>query len=82
MICDLCGKKGVRVRRTTQSFGRGRSTFLIEGIPMLSCPACRGSYLTAATLEEIDRIRRGWRKLTVKKRMSVAQFAKNGLKVT
>ena len=74
MICDMCGQRGARVRRTTRTFGSGRSAFLIEGVPLVRCPNCGESYCTAATLQEIERIRRHWRKLAVAKRVPVAKF--------
>jgi len=74
MICDICGKQGARVRRTTRSFGSGRSQFLIEGVPLIRCPWCGESYLTAATLKAIEHIRKQWRKLAVEKRVPVAPF--------
>jgi YgiT-type zinc finger domain-containing protein len=74
MICDICGEHGARVRRTTRSFGSGKSHFLIEGVPVVRCPHCGESYLTSATLKEIERIRKGWRTLAVEKRVPVAKF--------
>lgn len=74
MICDICGKKGARVRRVTRSYGSGRSVFLIEGIPAISCPNCGESYLTAETLHEIERVRMHWRQLTVDRKVPVTRF--------
>lgn len=74
MICDVCGKQGARVRRMTRTVGRGRSAFLIEGVPVVRCPNCGESYFTADTLKEIERIRKHWRKVTVAKRVPVAKF--------
>jgi len=74
MICDSCGKRGARVRRITHSCGRGRSAFLIERVPVVTCASCGESYLTAETLKEIERIRLHWRQLTVEKKVPVAQF--------
>jgi len=74
MICDICGKRGARVRRSTRTFGSGRSAFLIEGVPLVRCPNCGESYFTAETLKEIERIRKHWRKVTVAKRVQVAKF--------
>ncbi len=74
MICDMCGKRGARIRRTVRTFGTGRSAFLIEGVPLVRCPNCGESYFTAATLKEIERIRKHWRKVTVEKRVPVAKF--------
>ena len=74
MICDICGEKSAKVRRITRSFGRGRSTFLIENVPVTKCASCGESYLTAETLTEIERIRMHWRQLTVDKKVPVAKF--------
>ena len=74
MVCDICGRKGARVRRVTRTYGRGRSAFLIEGVPVISCPQCGESYMTGETLREIERIRLHWRQLTVDRKMAVAKF--------
>ncbi len=74
MVCDICGKKGARIRRVTRSCGRGRSIFLIENVPLVTCPSCSESYLTADTLKEIERIRMHWRQLTVEKKVPLAKF--------
>lgn len=74
MICDICGKQGAKVRRVTRSFGRGRSTFLIEDVPVISCTSCGESFMTAKTLQEIERIRKHWRELSVDRQMPVAKF--------
>lgn len=74
MVCGICGKKHARIRRVTRSYGRGRSAFLIEGVPMVRCPDCGESYFTADTLREIERIRLHWRQLATDKRVPVAKF--------
>jgi YgiT-type zinc finger domain-containing protein len=58
----------------TRTCGRGRSTFLIENVPVVSCPSCGETYLSAETLKEIERIRLHWRQLTVSKRIPLAKF--------
>jgi len=72
--CDICGKKGARVRRLTRSYGKGRAEFLIRSVPVVSCPHCGESYLTAQTLRDIDRIKRNRRALTVNRQVPIAQF--------
>jgi len=74
VVCGICGKKHARIRRVTRSYGRGRSAFLIEGVPMVRCPDCGESYFTADTLREIERIRLHWRQLATDKRVPVAKF--------
>ena len=74
MTCDICGKKGARIRRVTRTYGRGRSAFLIEGVPVISCPHCGESYFAAETLKEVERIRMHWRQLSTDRTMPVAKF--------
>ena len=73
-VCDLCGNKEARVRRVTRSYGKGRREFLIRGVPVVSCPHCGESYLTAETLHEIERIKQHRRRLAVEQPVLVAQF--------
>ncbi|MCK6463944.1 MAG: type II toxin-antitoxin system MqsA family antitoxin [Phycisphaerae bacterium] len=54
--------------------GRGKTTFLIENVPLVTCPSCGESYYTAETLKEIERIRLHWRQLTVEKPFPLATF--------
>jgi len=77
MICSSCGKKGVRIRRITQSFGSGRGEYLIRNIPTILCPHCAESYLTAATLHEIERIKANHRTLAVTRKFPVADFPRS-----
>ena len=58
MVCDVCGREGARIRRVTRSYGKGATILVIENVPVVSCPHCGTSYLTAQTLHEIDRIKR------------------------
>ncbi len=73
--CDVCGKKGARVRRVTRSYSKGKAEFLIQGIPVVSCPHCGESYLTAATLREIERIKLHRDQLAVERPVPVARFS-------
>lgn len=74
MVCDVCGKRGAKIRRVTRSFGKGKTAFLIEAVPVVSCPRCGESYLTAKTLREIERIRLHRRRLTERRLVPVARF--------
>lgn len=74
MICDNCGKNAARVLRSTRVYGQGRSAYLVEAVPEIACRNCGEHYITAKTARELERIRRDWRKLTVKRRMPVARF--------
>ena len=74
LICDVCGERGVRVRRVTRCYGRGKTRLLIEGIPVLVCTRCGESYMTADTLHEVERIRLHHRQLAVERPVPVAKF--------
>jgi YgiT-type zinc finger domain-containing protein len=74
-ICDLCGKTGAQVHRVSRSYGKGVSLFVIENVPIVSCPHCGDSYLTAETLHEIERIRLHRKALAQERCVTVATFS-------
>jgi len=74
MICEICGKKGARERRVTRSYGRGGNLLVIERVPVITCPHCGESYLTAVTLHELDRIKRDRKELAATRSVAVANF--------
>lgn len=73
--CDLCGKTGIQVRRVSRSYGKGANLFVIENVPVVSCPHCGDSYLTAETLLEIERIRLHRKALAEERSVTVATFS-------
>jgi YgiT-type zinc finger domain-containing protein len=75
MICDICGKGGARIRRATRSYGKGETLFVIENVPVVTCPHCGESYLTAETLHEIDRLKLHRKKLAHERCIDVVAFA-------
>ena len=75
IVCDVCGQKGARVRRISRSYGKGKNLLLIENIPVVTCPHCGESYLTAETLHEIERIKLHRKALAVQRPVEVAEFA-------
>ncbi len=75
MVCAVCGRLGARLRRVTRSYGKGESLLIIENIPVVSCPHCGVSYLTAQSLHEIDRIKRHRHELARQRPVAVAAFA-------
>jgi len=74
-ICDVCGTEGTRIRHVARTYGKGRDLLVIENIPVVSCPHCGSSYLTAETLHQIDKIQSDRHKLAVKRSVEVANFA-------
>ena len=75
MDCDICGKSGAEVRLMTRSYGKGANLLVIEDVPVVVCPHCGESYLTAETLYEIERIKVHRRSLAKPRSVAVAQFA-------
>lgn len=75
MICDICGKGEAQIRYMTRSYGKGSNLLVIEEVPVVVCPSCGESYLTAETLHEIERIKLHRRSLAKPKSVAVAQFA-------
>jgi YgiT-type zinc finger domain-containing protein len=75
MKCDICGKEGVRLRKVSETYGKGDDLLVIEDIPMFSCPHCGESYFTAETLHEIEHIKNHRHELAVKSTVEIAQFA-------
>ncbi len=76
MVCEICGKSGARIRKVTDTYGKGKGLLVIENIPMISCPDCGARYFTAETLHEIERIKRYRKSSTVKRQVKVANFTK------
>ena len=75
MTCDPCGKPGAEVRLMTRSYGKGADLLVIEDVPVVVCPHCEKSYLTAETLLEIERIKLHRRSLAKLRSVAVASFA-------
>ncbi len=74
IICNWCGRKGARVRRVARTYGKGRDLLVVENIPVVSCPHCGESYLTAETLHEIERLKLHRRSVAVKRPVEVVSF--------
>jgi YgiT-type zinc finger domain-containing protein len=74
MICEICGKEGARERRVTRSYGRGGKLLVVERVPVITCPHCGESYLTAATLHELERIKRDRKERAARRAVAVANF--------
>jgi YgiT-type zinc finger domain-containing protein len=72
---DHCGKSGVRVRRISKCFGKAERLLVIENVPVVSCPHCGESYMTAETLHELERIKLHRKSFAVERPVDVAGFA-------
>lgn len=74
LLCDVCGKGGAKIRYVTRSYGEGANLLVIENVPVVRCPNCGESYVTAETLHELDRIKTHRRSLTKKRNVPIAIF--------
>lgn len=75
LVCDICGNEGAKIRYISRSYGKGKQLFVIEKVPVVSCPHCGESYLTAETLHELERIKLHRRSFAVERPVLVAEFA-------
>lgn len=74
MICGICNHEGAKVRHVSRSYGRGDNLLVIENVPLISCPHCGESYLTAETLRTLERIKRQREQASQKRPVAVAEF--------
>ena len=74
-MCDVCGCQSARIRRIARTYGKEKDLLVVENIPVVSCPHCGDSYLTAETLHEIERLKIHRRSLAVKRSVEVVSFA-------
>jgi len=72
--CAVCGKPGILQRRLTRTFGKGSTLLVVEGVPVVACPHCGESYMTAETLHEIERIKLHRRSLARKRSVATVSF--------
>ncbi|MCL4804108.1 MAG: type II toxin-antitoxin system MqsA family antitoxin [Anaerolineae bacterium] len=75
LICDICGQIGAKIRHVSRSYGKGEDLLVIENVPIISCPHCGESYLTADTLLEIERIKLHRQAMAEERPVPVAVFA-------
>jgi len=75
LACDMCGQEGARIRYVSRTYGKGDGLFVIENIPVISCPHCGESYLTSETLHEIERIKLHRQSFAKPRPVPVAVFA-------
>ena len=74
MRCDMCGAGSARVRRATRTFGKSDDLLVIENVPVVSCPKCGESYMTAETMHEMERLRAHRHSLAEEREVEVVKF--------
>jgi len=72
--CENCGKDGARILHVSRSYGKGSALLVIENVPVVSCPRCGESYVTAATIREVDNIKGNRAKIASTRPVPVAAF--------
>ena len=75
MKCDICGQDSARVRKVSKTYGKGKDLLVIENVPVISCPHCGESYLTAETLHEIERLKLHRKSISVERLVEVVSLA-------
>lgn len=74
-LCAGCGRPGVLHRRLSRTFGKGATLLVVEKVPVVACPNCGESYMTAETLHEIERLKVHRRSLAKKRSVATVSFA-------
>jgi YgiT-type zinc finger domain-containing protein len=74
VVCDVCGLKGARIRHVARSYGHRATLFVIENVPLITCPHCGESYLMASTLHDLERIKIHRRSFAKRRSVPVATF--------
>jgi YgiT-type zinc finger domain-containing protein len=75
ITCDYCGKTGAKINHSSRIYGKDVNLLIIEDIPVVSCPHCKETYMTAETMHEIERIKLHRKSLSKKRPIAVAEFA-------
>ena len=57
MTCDVCGKDGPNLKYVSRNSGKGGDVLVIDGVPIVACPNCGESYMTADPMHEIERLK-------------------------
>jgi YgiT-type zinc finger domain-containing protein len=73
--CRVCGGTNARNRRVARSYGRGAKLLVIENVPIVSCPDCGESYMTAQNARELDRLKGERNSAALLRQVPVATFA-------
>jgi len=55
---------------------KGANLLIIENVPVVSCPHCGESYLTAETLHELERIKLHRKNLAKPRNVAVAEYVR------
>lgn len=74
MTCDVCGQDGARTKHVSKAYGKGDEMVVIDQIPIVVCPSCGASYMTAETLHEVERLKLHKRSLKTRRLAPVISY--------
>lgn len=74
MKCDICGRQGAKLKQVSRTYGRSDNMVVIDNIPIVVCPNCGESYITATTLQEIERLKLHKKNVKAKHLASVIRY--------
>jgi YgiT-type zinc finger domain-containing protein len=58
MKCNICSNsEGVHICNVNRTYRKGEELLVIENVPIISCPHCGESYMTAETLHKIEQVK-------------------------
>ena len=72
--CDYCGKAGAKINYVSRSYGKDAHLLIINDIPVVTCPHCKETFMTAETMHEIERIKLHRKSFSKKRPIAVAEF--------
>jgi len=71
----FAGRQGFRLRKIARTYGQGEKLLVVENVPVVSCPHCGESYLTAETLYHIEQIKQKRQQVAVERPVAVASYS-------
>jgi YgiT-type zinc finger domain-containing protein len=74
MICDSCGQDGAKIKHVSRSYGKGNEMVVIDKVPIVACPHCGETYMTAETIHEVERIRLHKRSMKTQRQVPVIEY--------
>ncbi|MGG6265683.1 type II toxin-antitoxin system MqsA family antitoxin [Leptolyngbya sp. AN03gr2] len=76
MICDVCGQGNARIRYLSRSYGKDERLLVIRNVPVVNCPDCGETYLTAQTLHQIQQ-KQQERKTVIEAALALDEFERD-----
>ena len=74
MQCPVCRYDRASERQISETYGTGDELFVIEHVPVISCPNCGQISYPVATVKRLEAIQRDRQTLAVKRTVEVAEY--------